>query len=91
MPPRVRKRVLRPPPGKYSVIEGCQVVALRHLSTSASVISQNGFIAGTPSISCSPVPSSAAGPELIRWRMPSWTSGWENALPLASSMALELQ
>ena len=41
MPPRVAKRVLQPPPGKYSVIEGCQLVDLRQAFISALLISQN--------------------------------------------------
>jgi len=39
--------------GKLYGYDG-QVVAFRHFSTSAFVISQNGFIAGSPSRSCSP-------------------------------------
>ena len=79
IPPLVLKRVLMPPPGKYSVMEGCQVVFLRLASASSSVISQKGFIVGLPSASdWSPVPSSAAGPELIKWSRPS--APWPSSL-----------
>src|SRR4051812_22790354 len=68
--PRVRKSVDQPPPGKYSTFEGHQSVAPRHFAASSGVISQNGLSAGSPWRDCSPVQSSAAGPELIRWRKP---------------------
>ena len=49
IPPLVLKWLEYPPPLKYPLSPGHQSVALRHLSTSSSVISQNGFIAGAPS------------------------------------------
>src|ERR1039457_5165682 len=49
IPPLVRKREDQPPPGKYSVMDGCHVTASRHFCASSLVISQNGFITGWPS------------------------------------------
>ena len=71
IPPRVLKRVDQPPPRKYSVIPACQVVASIQRWASSSVTSHHGFITGSPSLFCCPVPSSAAGPELMRCKKPS--------------------
>ena len=72
IPPRVLKRVLQPPPGKYSVMLACQVVASRQALASSSEISQKGFMLGCPWASLwRPQPSRAAGPELMRCRRPS--------------------
>jgi len=71
IPPRVRKRVDQPPPRKYSTIELCQVVASRQAAASSGVISQKGFITGWPASLIWPAPSSVAGPELIKCRIPS--------------------
>src|SRR5690242_1674916 len=49
---------------------GCHVVASRHFLISTALIFQNGFIAGLPPMDCCPVPSNAAGPELIKCRKP---------------------
>src|ERR1700690_1978495 len=70
IPPREMNFDENPPPRKYSVEAGYQVVALRQASTSRFSISQNGFIAGWPAISIWPVASSDAAPLLIRWITP---------------------
>src|SRR5437764_436467 len=48
MPPRVRKSVLQPPPGKYSVMEAHHRVAARQFSASSGAISHHGLTAGSP-------------------------------------------
>ena len=55
----------------YSREAGYHVVAPRHASASASVISQKGFITGCPFSDWRPVASRQHEPELIRWMMPS--------------------
>jgi hypothetical protein len=77
MPPRVRKRVDQPPPGKYSVMDGCQVVAARQASASRGDFPEGFHRRATRQRVCSPVPSSVAGPELIRWRMPPGGDAFE--------------